>query len=104
MFNQAQLKRYLVAGVVVGAAGLPAAAQATVIEVASGGGRPVARAAAPAPVPAPAPRPASAQPGFDWGDAGIGAGGAILLVGAGAAGVVGVGQSRRRTARRALLG
>jgi hypothetical protein len=29
--------------------------------------------------PAPAPAPAPAEGGFDWGDAGVGAGGAICL-------------------------
>jgi hypothetical protein len=103
MCNRSLIKRYFVAGVVVSAAALPGVAQATVIEVAGGegggGGQSVARAAAPARHLAP-----SAQSGFDWADAGIGAGGAILLVGAGAAGVVGIGHSRRRTDRRVLLG
>lgn len=49
-----------------------------------------------------APRaPASVQGGFQWGDAGIGAAGAtVLLLGAGA----GVGMTRRRRMRRAVVG
>ena len=37
--------------------------------------------------------------GFDWGDAGIGAGGAIALLGLGAGGALGLSSIRRRTTR-----
>jgi hypothetical protein len=105
MCKQRLIKRYFVAGVVVSAAALPGVAQATLIEVASGGGQSVARASAPArPLASARPLAPSTQSGFDWADAGIGAGGAILLVGAGVGGVVGIGHVRRRTDRRVLLG
>jgi hypothetical protein len=107
-------KRSLTAVLVVAAASLPAAAQARP-DVGPGpvNGVPLstparvnatapapARVDAPAPAPArvnaPVPAPAAtsaaarvttavAEPGFQWGDAGIGAGGALVLVGGGAA-------------------
>jgi hypothetical protein len=107
-------KRSLTAVLVVAAASLPAAAQARP-DVGPGPVKSVplstparvnatapapARVDAPAPAPArvnaPVPAPAAAsaaarvttavaEPGFQWGDAGIGAGGALVLVGGGAA-------------------
>lgn len=93
-------KSSLAAGAVIAAASFPSAAQArwnlnppTVMT-----------ASAPAP-------PASgsairqtgviAQPGFQWGDAGIGAGGAAVLL---AAGVGTVGIARRRRGHRPMVG
>jgi hypothetical protein len=80
MFNHTHLKRSLAIGLTIGAAGLPASAQA--FEMASdGGGSASAVTVAATHQAAPA-----AQSGFSWADAGIGAGGAIVLVGASAAG------------------
>jgi hypothetical protein len=89
------LHRTLTSALVVAAASVPAAAQAR---------EPVDL---PAPPPAsapgelvaiPGPEPASASSsgdGFQWGDAGLGAAGATVLLGAGAA--VSLGVRRRRT-------
>lgn len=44
---------------------------------------------------------ASAQGGFQWGDAGIGAAGAMVLLGAG---LLGAGMARRHRVRRTVIG
>ncbi len=90
----------LAAGIAVTAAAFPAAAHARFELDPPGGG-----AVAP-PVQAPAPQPAaSAQSdgsnGFQWGDAGIGAGGTVVLLGAGA---VAASAARRRRSQRAIAG
>jgi hypothetical protein len=87
MFNNTHIKRSLVAAMAIGAAAFPAAAQADMFATAPGGQPPAAISAA-------AHHPGSStQTGFDWADAGIGAGGAIVLVGAAAASAV---ATRRR--------
>jgi hypothetical protein len=92
MFNVTFVKRSLAAGLAIGVAAVPAAAQAQI-------NRDVAGGATPAAVTAAAQQPAhSTQSSFDWGDAGIGAGGVIVLLGAGAATS---GAMRRRRAVRA---
>ena len=93
MFNHTHIKRSLAAGIAIGVAALPAAAQANML-VAGGSGGGQTPAAISAPLHRVAP---TTQAGFDWADAGIGAGGAIVLVGAGAAGVA-------ATRRRRVLG
>jgi hypothetical protein len=45
--------------------------------------------------------PRSAQPGFQWGDAGIGAAGAAVLLGGAA---TGVSLTRRRRLQRTVVG
>jgi hypothetical protein len=97
MSNHHPLKRSLAAVFVVGAAALPAAAQALPIESGTGGGALTSPVAVPS---APQPGP-TAQAGFQWGDAGIGAAGATLLVSAGA---LSAGMTRRRRARRLVIG
>jgi hypothetical protein len=90
MSNHTHLSRFVAAGMAIVAVGLPAAAHADVIAVAgppAGGGPAIARPAA------AAIRPLSSQTGFVWGDAGIGAGGAVVLI-AGCAG--GAAVMRRR--------
>jgi hypothetical protein len=87
MFNHSHIKQSLAACVAIGVAACPAAVQADMFATAPGGQSPAA-------ISAPAHHPGSStQAGFDWADAGIGAGGAIVLVGAAAAGAV---ATRRR--------
>jgi hypothetical protein len=86
MLNHTHIKRSLAAGIAIGAAAFPAAAQADMFSRAPGGQTPAA-------ISAPLHRvAATTQTGFDWADAGIGAGGAIVLVGAAASAVA----TRRR--------
>jgi hypothetical protein len=47
-----------------------------------------------------APTQSSSQPGFQWADAGIGAGAAVLLTAA----AVGGGMTRRRRIQRSVIG
>ena len=108
MLNHHLIKRLLAGGLVIAAAGFPTVAQARYIEDGTG--------APPAPtsqVPVAAPQPAS-QPvavatpsaqdsgsSFQWGDAGIGAVGAVVLVSAGALGTT---LARRRRVRGTVAG
>jgi hypothetical protein len=89
-------KRTMTTGLVVLAASFPAAAQAQFNTDIAPGTPPQATAIPIAPPAVPANSPANATTagaGFQWGDAGIGAGGALLLLGAGTAVVV---AGRRR--------
>ena len=93
MFKHTFIRRSVVAGLAIGAAGLPAAAQARFI------GAPQSGSVASQPaqlVSAPALQPPSsgAQSGFEWADAGIGAAGALVLIGVGSGAAVAL---RRRT-------
>jgi hypothetical protein len=83
--------RRLTAGLIIAAAGFPAVAQALPEEL----------NATPAPPPVQRTVVVRAQPGFQWGDAGIGAAGAAVLVGAGA---LGAGAARRRRALPTAVG
>lgn len=118
MFTHNVIKRAVIAGLAVGAASLPAAAQAMVIE---GPAAPVKSSAVGAPPVQPqlarlhadlqqrsgaqdggtsvAPSVSAATSGgaFQWGDAGIGAAGAVLLLGTGAGAA---GAMRRRRVHR----
>ena len=123
MFTGDLIRRSLVAGLAIGAASLPAAAQARPIEDPA---VPVASSAVSAPsvqqslarlhanveqrfaaeggwpsVASPAGATATSQGGFQWGDAGIGAAGMIVLLGTGAGAA---GAMRRRRAQRAVIG
>lgn len=96
MFKLTRIR--LAAGIAVAAAAFPAAAQARFELDPPGGG-----AVAP-PVQAPAPQSPVASVsdgsnGFQWGDAGIGAGGTVVLLGAGA---VAASTARRRRSQRAI--
>jgi hypothetical protein len=94
------IKRLLSGGLVIAAAGFPSAAQARL----NLNPPPVAVASSTAPVvsrPSVHRIDASAQPGFQWGDAGIGAAGAVALLGAGAAAS---GVARRRRAHGTVIG
>ena len=121
MFKHHLIRRSLVASLAIGAAGLPAAAQARVEPPDS----PYWAVAVPAPVvggssvkqedqlqstvrkrfaaeggwpsASSVSSTATSQGDFDWGDAGIGAAGAIVLLGGAAAGT---GMSRRRRVAR----
>ncbi len=59
------------------------------------------QAVAPPSAPAVKPVPSASQDGFQWSDAGIGAGGAALLLGAGG-GIWAISQRRRK--HMAVLG
>ena len=96
MLNHTLFKRSLAIGLTVGAAGLPAAAQA---RLDLNPPTPASNAPAQPVSVASVQQPGSGQSGFQWGDAGIGAAGTIALLGAGAAASVGV---RRRRTHRAL--
>ncbi|MFZ0377481.1 MAG: hypothetical protein WCD11_20955 [Solirubrobacteraceae bacterium] len=89
MFHHTHIKRSLAAGIAIGVAALPAAAQAEIYGTASSGAQPSAAISAPAHHVGP-----STQAAFNWGDVGIGAGGAIVLVGAGAASAVAMRRRR----------
>jgi hypothetical protein len=79
-------KHWLTGGLVIAAVSFPAAAQGRIMIDHTG--HPSA--------PAPAPSTPSAQPaGFQWDDAGIGAAGTVVLLGAGA---MTAGLARRRRA------
>ena len=87
MFKHSLIKRSLVAGLVTGAASFPSVAQARYLE-----DPPLAPvASSPTSVQQTG---SSAQSGFRWGDAGIGAAGTIVLLGAGA-GAAGAMRRRR---------
>lgn len=89
MFNHTHLKRSLAAGMAIGVAACPAAAQAEIFGTAGSGAQPPAAISTP-----PHRLGPSTQTAFDWADAGIGAGGAIVLVGAGAAGAAALRRRR----------
>jgi hypothetical protein len=91
MFNTSLIKRSVALGVTIGVAGLPTAAQAR-LDL-----NPPLRdswQAVSAPVSLPVTQPsAGSGSGFEWGDAAIGAAGAIALLAAGAGSA---GALRRR--------
>lgn len=88
------IKRRLIAGLVFAAAVAPSAAQARPDFYLAPRAAPTP-AAAPPSAPAPQAIPSGANAGFQWSDAGIGAGGAALLMSAGGA-VWAVSHRRRR--------
>jgi hypothetical protein len=93
MFNHHLIKRSLAAAVVIAAASFPATAQARVsVYPPAGSGPPLTGA------PSVSPTTSSS---FQWGDAGIGAAGATVLLGVGA---LGAGMTRRRRAQRTIVG
>jgi hypothetical protein len=100
MFNHTYIKRSLVAVVMSAGVAFPAAAQAMHIE--DSGGVPSAapvQVAGPEPAAAVASAPStqSSSSSFQWGDAGIGAAGAVVLLGTGAMGAT-LTRRRRRPA------
>lgn len=98
------IKRRLIAGLVFAAAVAPSAAQArpdfyvpSTAAPAPAAALPSAPAVRPMPAGSRAGSQAGSQAGFQWSDAGIGAGGAALLLGAGGA-VWATSQRRRKHA------
>jgi hypothetical protein len=102
MTNQSHIRRSLAGGLLIVAASFPAAAHAR-LNLEPGGARPVSTTVRTAPAQRSVPRsaPTSAQPGFHWADAGIGAAGTVLLLGTGA---VAYSAPRRRRGHRAIAG
>ena len=97
MLNHTLIKRSMIATLAVGAAIVPAGAQAMPIQQPGPGA-----GASPTPSGASVQAPTtSVQPGFQWGDAGIGAAGAVVLLGAGAGAA---SATRRRRIHRAIVG
>ena len=106
MLNHQPIKRLLAGGLVIAAAGFPTVAQARYIE--DVGGTPsTPTSQVPVAAPQPAPQPVAVPSGqgggssFQWGDAGIGAVGAVVLVSAGALGTT---LARRRRVRGTVAG
>jgi hypothetical protein len=100
MSNGNLIKRLLTGGLVIAAAGFPSAAQARL----NLDPPPGAVASSTAPVvsrPSVHRSEPSAQSGFQWGDAGIGAAGTVALLGAG---VAASGVARRRRAHGTVIG
>jgi hypothetical protein len=98
MLRSNLIKRSLTGGVVIASLGLPAAAQAVVMASDPGGtvSSPPAQVAG-----APSAQPTGGQSEFQWGDAGVGAAGTVVLLGAG---VAAAGVARRRRTHRAIVG
>jgi hypothetical protein len=95
--------RSLAGALVIVAASVPSAAQAqSALQPVSAIGAPALSTSAPAsPVSRPARTPAAGGPGFQWGDAGIGAAGAVAVLGAGA---IACAAPRRRRAQHRIAG
>jgi hypothetical protein len=91
MFKGHLIKRSLASGLAIAAVGFPSAAQAMVYGGPSGTATPAPTSATLTATPP--------QGGFQWGDAGIGAGAAVVLLGVGA---LGTGATRRR--RQPVIG
>ncbi len=85
-------KHWLASGLAIAAVSFPAAAQGRIMIDSTG------HPSAPAPAPS---RPPAESAGFQWDDAGIGAAGTVLLLGAGA---MAAGLARRRRANHAVVG
>jgi hypothetical protein len=108
MFNHTMLKRSLAIGLALGASAVPVAANARVIVPGDAGLGGATTQAHHAGASSAAPRPSAvtgvtksqSAGGFQWDDAGIGAGAAIALLGAG--GIATVGLRRRQTHQSAL--
>jgi len=93
MFSHFPIKRSALTCLVIGATALPAVSQARPLEDPAGPvAAPTAQAVSPMPESAP-----SASSGFQWDDAGIGAAGAVVLLGVGAGAATTV--RRRRSGR-----
>lgn len=99
MFKRTIIRRSLVAGLAIGAASLPAGAHAMLPlpdPVYSTGSQDSNAIALPAQSTGQ-----TSQGGFQWGDAGIGAAGTVVLLGTGA---VAAGAIRRRRGQRPAIG
>jgi hypothetical protein len=91
VFKQGQIKRWVAVAVAVAAAGFPPVAAAMPAE------DPPAQSSAAYDVAISQPSSTNSS-SFDWGDAGIGAAGVVVLMGAGAATTVSVRRRRVRLA------
>jgi hypothetical protein len=116
MLKHHLIRRALTGGLVIVTVGLPTSAQANGSAEGGGPSPPSVSTTVPWPVnsyssralhphgsTSAAPmilRVSSPSGGFDWRDAGMGAAGAVILIGAAAAGI---GMTRRRRTQRALL-
>ncbi len=88
MFKHHLIKRWLTGALVIAAASFPAAAQARFsVDPPAGSGPPITSARS-------VPQGTSSHSSFQWGDAGIGAAGVVVLLGAG--GLVASATRRRR--------
>ncbi len=96
MCNLSVVQRGLAGGLAIAAMSLPSAALAASAPDVAGGSLPGVGAAI-----AAQPAGASAPSGFRWGDAGIGAGATVVLLGAGA---VASTAARRRRGHRTVIG
>ena len=95
MFKQHMIKRSVVSGLVIAAASFPASAQAMYIDAG-------ASSVPSAPIATASPSSqagASGHSSFQWGDAGIGAAGVVVLLGAGALGTSATRRRRRLVVR-----
>ncbi len=94
------IRRWLTGGVVIAAASFPSVASARfeLNDPPSAASRPAQSAIG---IPTVQRSGGTAQGGFQWGDAGIGAAGAVVLLGAGGAAA---GLARRRRVQRPLVG
>ena len=98
MLKGIPIKRGVAGGLVIAAVGFPSAAQARFDQNPV---RFVALSAPSATGPSVQQTRPSAQPGFRWDDAAIGAGGTVVLLGAAASAS---GVVRRRRTQRAVIG
>jgi len=97
MHRHKLIRRGLTGALVIAAASVPSAAQATIFAVP--GGDVSLSGAAHTTSAASRQAGADAQSGFQWADVGIGAAGTLVLVGAGAS-----AAARRRRGQRLIVG
>lgn len=95
MTTNHSIRRILATAALIMATSLPASAAAKFNLEPGGSSAPAPAQTQPAPPP---PQPTAADSGFQWGDAGIGAAGAVLVLGSGAL-VFAVPRRSRRGAR-----
>lgn len=95
MFTMTKTHRALIGGLAVVAAGLPAPAQASPLANTPGASPSVAAVSV-----SPGRAPVRTGSGFQWDDAGLGAAGAVVLLGTG---VALTGGARRRRVQRSIV-
>jgi hypothetical protein len=100
MSEHRAIRRWLAAGLVIGATVVPSAARAR-FEFNPPESIPASTPAAAVGGTVARPPATSAEAGFRWGDAGVGAAGAAVLLGAGAAAT---GALRRRRTQHTVIG
>ena len=92
MTTKSSVRRLLAAATVITATSLPASAMARFNLEPTSSAPPTTAPSAPTPA---TPPPTAGDPGFQWGDAGIGAAGAVLVLGSGALVYAAPRRSRR---------